>query len=824
MARQRHPRPRHLVVLGAASGMGRWLWDNVFSSAEWDSVSLIDTPEAAPGLLEASTTSTPHTTSTGYAGRLTCAVTAPGSPTPVDLKTGAPLDLSAELTTVCFAVPPAALASLAAAITPALAPTASLFVTAQSMVPALEALTAAAGERPAYGLHPLFDVTSRQLEGQAVYVVPAGDPHGNAHRWLVELLRERGAAVKFGTAAKHDRSMGYVQGMAHQALLGFASAVVDSGLDLQDDIWAARTPLFETLFGLAVRVLDERTQANSAAIQTALNGAQMSAELRAAAAALESAVVSAAPTAVEARIAAVRDRFSGALFDTVRGTAAAAVVAAQSKRLQLARHQRSTSLVGIRPLGRADTIRVGHIVDVDPVEVTIDEVLVGRRGRAALLDGPGSQNAVRLGLGGKVRRTVFSLGHVDLVVGDDLDRELDDWLAYLRRDVRFLVPESVAGSGVAEVVAPVPGIRKSELISEVVRTGQRAVVVRVEVRVDRDIDDMVERLRQRVADAFRWPRGLSLPLVSPTDRVTYLGPAGTFSEVAAGHLAADLGMPSARLLPVESFGHVLESVASGGVAVIPVSSSSSGLVTRSVEALLAHDGEIAAGGVIDVAVRIDAYIREDHRLDELHGAPVFSHPQALAQCAAFIRRWSLQPHACSSTAEALRRVAEADSPAVGLAGEGRGAGLGIKVAEREVDDLSGSITRFLIVGQPGSFADLVGGSAPTLRSIYVARSIAAVARQLSAGATGAVAQTQSVAHARAGGEAVSAEGSAAGSGADGIPPVGGGPAFDEILADAEGRALWITSRAPESVSPDPELRPLGRAPWSPRTPVVRVEA
>ncbi|MBP8882388.1 MAG: hypothetical protein KBG77_14950, partial [Dermatophilaceae bacterium] len=59
---------------------------------------------------------------------------------------------------------------------------------------------------------------------------------------------------------------------------------------------------------------------------------------------------------------------------------------------------------------------------------------------------------------------------------------------------------------------------------------------------------------------------------------------------------------------------------------------------------------------------------------------------------------------------------------------------------------------------------------------------------------------------------------------DGIPPVGGGPAFDEILADAEGRALWITSRAPESVSPDPELRPLGRAPWSPRTPVVRVEA
>ncbi len=788
MARQRHPSPRHLVVVGAAAGMGRWLWDNVFRTAEWESVCLVDTPEAAAGLSDATQ---------GYAASLTCALVVDGRV--VDADSGEPVALGADLTTVCFAVPPVVLSALAEAIAPTLSEHASLVVTAQSMVPALDVLAAAAGGRAAYGLHPLFDVTSRQLEGQAVYVVPAPEPHANAHRWLVELLRERGAAIKFGTAAKHDRSMGYVQGMAHQALLGFAAAVVESDLDLHDDIWAARTPLFETLFGLAVRVLDERTQPNVAAIQTALEGPVMAAELRAAGVTIEQAVGTGQAGEVEARIAAVRDRFSGALFDTVRGTAAAAVVAAQSKRLQLARHQRSGSLVGIRPLGRADSIRVGRIVAVDPVEVTVDEVLVGRRGRAALLDGPGSQNATRLGLGGKIRRTVFSLGHVDLVVGDDLDRELDSWLAYLRRDVRFLVPESVAGSGVAEVVAPVPGIRSSELVSEVVRTGQRAVVVRVEVRVDRDIDDMVEQLRQRVADAFRWPRGLSRPLVSTTDRVTYLGPAGTFSEVAAGHLAADLGMPSARLVPAESFAAVLESLHDGGVAVMPVSSSSSGLVTRSVEALLGFDGEVAAGGVIDVAVRIDAYIREGHRLDELHGAQVFSHPQALAQCSAFIRRWSLQPQPCASTADALRQVAESSSPAVGLAGEGRGVGLGLKVAEREVDDLSGSITRFLILGRPGTFADLVGGSAPTLRSIYVARSIAAVARQREAG-----------------------EGGIPGRGA-GDGDSAGTPAFDEILADGAGRALWVTSRPAESIGADPQLRPLGRAPWSPRTPVVRVE-
>jgi len=785
--------------------MGRWLSDNVFASQDWDSVTLVDTVEASAGLVEA--------VSRYPAGVATAAVTEGGADgIPLsdvrDLASGVPTDLGREYAVVCFAVPPRILPPLAARIVPQLAATSQVLVSAQGMQAPLEAVAAVAGERPVIGMHALFDVGSRQLEGQAVYVVPAGDPHPNAHRWLVELVRGLGGTVKFGTAAKHDLSMTYVQALAHQALLGFAGAVVSSGLDLHDDVWAARTPLFETLFGLAVRVLDEAQQPTVAAIQTVLDGPGASEALRRAAEAVAADVAAGAaggvavggtggdggndagdPGPVEARIAAIRERFSGALFDTVRGTAAAAVVAAQSKRLQLAHHQRTGQLVGIRPLGRADAIRVGRIVEVDPVEVTIDEVLVGRRGRAALLDGAGAQNAARLGLGGKVRRTVFSLGHVDLVVGDDLDRELSAWLAYLRRDVRFLVPESVAGSGVAEVVAPVPGIGHSELVSEVVRTGQRSVVVRVEVRVDRDVDDMVEQLRRRVADAFRWPRGLSLPLVTPTDRVTYLGPAGTFSEVAAAHLAADLGMPSARLVPVDSFDEVLGSVAAGGVAVMPISSSSSGLVTRSADALLRYAGDLTAGGVVDVAVRIDAYIREDHRLDELHGAPVYSHPQALAQCSAFIRRWGLVPSPCASTADALRTVSESPSPAVALAGEGRGEGLHLKVAEREVDDLSGSITRFLIVGQPGCFGDLVGGSAPTLRSIYLAESLAHVAAVL--GATV------------------------------------GEPGFDEVLSDSAGRALWVTSRtlgdAGTRALGAAGMRSLGRAPWSPRTPVVRVE-
>ena len=102
-------------------------------------------------------------------------------------------------------------------------------------------------------------------------------------------------------------------------------------------------------------------------------------------------------------------------------------------------------------------------------------------------------------------------------------------------------------------------------------------------------------------------------------------------------------------------------------------------------------------------------------------------------------------------------------------------------AEREVDDLPGSITRFGSLGPPGAFGELVGGSDPTLRSICVAVSLDAVLAAFD-------------------------------------PSVA---AFDELLTSPEGGALWITSRVVDPATPG--LRHLGRVPWSPRTPVVRVE-
>ena len=361
-------------------------------------------------------------------------------------------------------------------------------------------------------------------------------------------------------------------------------------------------------------------------------------------------------------------------------------------------------------------------------------------------------------------------------------RPLDDWLAFIRRDVQFLVPESVAGAGVLTVVTSHPGVRDASVVDEVVRTGQRAVTIRLGVRADHDVDDMVETVRSHVQATYRWPAGLTS--ATGATHVHYLGPPGTFSEVAASQARTESGQSGIVLEAQADFPGVLDAIGADQLGVLPISSSASGLVSRAVRALLDHRDDLVCGGVVDVAVRMDAFVADGRSLSDLRGARVLSHPQALGQCQRFIQRHALEAVPCSSTAEALRLVGQDPEGAVALAGAGVPVPPGVKLAERDVDDLSGSITRFLILGGRSTFGDLAPGWAPTLRSIWVADHVSAL-----------------------------------------LPMLGAGPAaFDELLTDDDGRCLWVTSRTsvPDE-APTAGARHLGRAPWSPRTPVVRVE-
>lgn len=772
--------PEHLVVVGAAAGIGRWLCEHLFASMAWTSVTVVDTPSSTDLL---------RSVAGWFAPVASIAAAAATGSTITDAETGRPRSFSAPDTAVVVAVPAERLADLVDGPAFVLDPTAQIIETTATKANSIEALRRIAGAAAVIGMHPLFDSSARSLDGNTVYVVPDGVQSG-AHRWLVDAVKARGGTIETGTATEHDLVMSYVQTLTHQTLVEFVDALTSSNLSLEHDLWEARTPLFESLLGLAVRVLGEANQPTLAAIQTSNGGARVAGELEAAGRRFAATLADHDATVVERHLETIRERFTGQLFDTIGRTASAGVNAAQHQRSEIGRHLRTGELVGIRVIGRSENVRVGRIVHVSPIEVTLEELMIGRPGHAVLLDGPGRDNARRLGVSGKPKRTVFKLGRIDVVDGDELESALDSGLAYLDRDVRFLVPESVAGAGLLSLVASTRGVRTAAIVSEAVRTGQRECVVRVGVRADHDIEEAVERLRTAVNDAYAWPRGLARPWAGPVARlvVNYLGPAGTYSEAAARHCVEALGTEGigadAELVPRDTFGDVLAGVGPTALAVLPVSSSASGLVTRAAEALLAHRGALAVSGVLDVAVRFDAYVSERENLESLRGTLAASHPQGLAQCGRFIERWGLVPHPCTSTAAALEQVASGELRGVALAGaESRVAGL--RVAEREVDDLAGSITRFLLLGPPGGFGDPAIGSDPTLRSVVVAASLHDIAPALT----------------------------------------GTTPSFDELLRDADGRVLWITSRALDHdalAELGAGVVHLGRAPWSPRTPVVRV--
>lgn len=774
--------PGVLVVVGAAAGMGRWLAEQVLAGHPWDAVVLVDVASSRAALAELRTgfaddpVRVAHGTDDGL----------------VDLDTDERIGPLAGTPVVVLAVPVDVVPSVCRWLEP-LAPTGTVAVVVAERQQ--EAVTTVARHLPGaeiLGLHPLFDSSARSADGQAFALVPADhsvedgptDPRpGTAEAWLAELVESRGGIAEVVSPAVHDRAMTYVQAMTHAALVAYVGAVGASevGIDL---LWKLRTPLFESLFGLGVRALAERKQPAIADEQVSAAGRRAVEELAESLRRFGADGATGDPARVAATVAEVRDRFSGSQFEAIDGTARAAVSAVQAKRAEFARHRRLASLVGIRPVSRPDNLRVGRIEAVDPLSIALREEMFGPLGEAALVDDEHRRNALRVGINRKPQRTTFSLGRVELVHGPELERELDRWLATLSRDVRFLVPESIAGAGVLALISSQDGVREAELVSEVVRTGQRSVVVRVSIRVDHDVETMVEALRSQVQRAYAWPHGIVLA-TGRIERAHYLGPPGTFSEGAAQQAVDSIGAAGVELDALEDFAAVLDAVDDRSLGLLPISSSASGLVVRAVRALLTEPHDLVVGGVVDVAVRIDAYVREAHQLEDLRGRRVHSHPQALNQCRSFIRRWNLEPVPTNSTTEALALVAADAEGAVALARAGAPTPAGVRVAEREVDDLSGSITRFLILGKPATFGDLEPGWNPTLRHVWVAADGRAVLDAMT-------------------------DASAARSG------------FDEILTAEGGEVLWVTSRD----VPHDRVRGgryLGRAPWSPRTPIVRVD-
>jgi chorismate mutase/prephenate dehydratase len=184
-------------------------------------------------------------------------------------------------------------------------------------------------------------------------------------------------------------------------------------------------------------------------------------------------------------------------------------------------------------------------------------------------------------------------------------------------------------------------------------------------------------------------RGLETPT-----RVAYLGPAGTFSELAA---LGFFGSSIERVL-CASIDEVFRMTSAGAAdfGVVPVENSTEGVVARSLDLFL-HTPLFIIG-------ETSLFVRHNllRRSASAQGiSAVLAHPQALAQCHGWLSNHL--PHAerrpVASNAEGAR-LAALDPTLAAIASERAASEYGLHVVAPAIQDDAHNRTRFAIVTHP----------------------------------------------------------------------------------------------------------------------------
>ncbi len=207
--------------------------------------------------------------------------------------------------------------------------------------------------------------------------------------------------------------------------------------------------------------------------------------------------------------------------------------------------------------------------------------------------------------------------------------------------------------------------------------------------VDRNSGPLADEVLVRL---FREVMSACLAQQEPL-RIGYLGPEGTFTQQAVhkhfGH--------SAKGLPLSTIEEVFEEVEAGNAdfGIVPVENSGQGTIQSTLDMFLTSDLKICG----EVELRVHQYLlSRTGRLEEIER--VYSHPQSLAQCKAWLR--ANLPKAervpVSSNAEAARRARNADDAAA-IAGETAGHVYNLKAVAGPIEDRQDNTTRFLVLGR-----------------------------------------------------------------------------------------------------------------------------
>jgi prephenate dehydratase len=199
-------------------------------------------------------------------------------------------------------------------------------------------------------------------------------------------------------------------------------------------------------------------------------------------------------------------------------------------------------------------------------------------------------------------------------------------------------------------------------------------------------------------------------------RAGYFGPEGTYTQEA---MLADTAGLELETVPLPTIYDTVMAVHEGTVdrALVPIENSLEGSVNATLDALAMETDDVTIVGEVVHPIRHCLIARTPLELSDIE--TVVSHPQANAQCARFIRTRlpGVRVLAGSSTADAVRTVAQHDGAWAALGNRLAAERYGCVVLLSGVEDVADNETRFVWLARtgaaPGSPRLAAGGVTPT---------------------------------------------------------------------------------------------------------------
>ena len=174
-------------------------------------------------------------------------------------------------------------------------------------------------------------------------------------------------------------------------------------------------------------------------------------------------------------------------------------------------------------------------------------------------------------------------------------------------------------------------------------------------------------------------------------KVSFQGEPGAYSEQAVFNYFGNV-----ETVPCESFDVMFDSVISGksDAALAPIENSLAGSIHQNYDLLLRHDLHIV--GEYFLRVQHCLIANPGVKMEDIKKA--ISHPQALGQCAAYLRGKGIKPETMYDTAGSVKMLkASGDMDTAAIASRRAAELYGMQILQEGIEDNQENYTRFLAV-------------------------------------------------------------------------------------------------------------------------------